>query len=82
MKISLEITREDDLWMARSTSIQGLLVTGETLDELFAELPRVAQTLYEACQEKGWVFIKGAPRVRPDEIVWVTEFSQEALQRA
>lgn len=82
MKVLLQVTREDDLWMARSALIQGLLVTGETLDDLFNELPRVAQALYEACQEKGWTFIKGAPHARPDDIVWVSELSQELLQTA
>ncbi len=82
MKVPLQITREEDLWMARSALIQGLLVTGETLDDLFNELPPVAKALYEACQEQGWTFIKGAPRARPDDIVWVSEFSQEMLQTA
>ncbi len=82
MKVELKITREDDVWMARSPLIQGLLVTGDTLDELFNELPRVAQALYETCQEKGWTFITGAPNARPDEVVWVSEFSQASLQTA
>lgn len=82
MRVPLQVTREEDVWMARSPLVQGLLVTGDTLDELFNELPRVAQALYETCQEKGWTFIKGAPDTRPDEIVWVSEFPQEMLQIA
>lgn len=82
MKAPLQVTREDDLWMARSPLIQGLLVTGDTLDELFNKLPHVARALYKACQERGWTFVKGAPHVHPEEIVWVTELPQEALQTA
>jgi hypothetical protein len=54
--------------MARSSLIKGLLVRGETLDELFDELPVVAQSLYAACQEKGWDFVKGASKARRNDI--------------
>ena len=46
--LPLEITHEDKIWMARSSAIQGLLVTGDTLEKLLEELPVVAQTLFEA----------------------------------
>lgn len=60
-QLPLEVTHEEELWMARTTAIQGFLVTGETLDQLFHEVPEVAQALYEICRAKGWTFIKGAP---------------------
>ena len=65
-QLPLEISREENIWMARSSTIQGFLVTGETLDQLFAELPAVAQALFEACREQGWTFINGAPDVQPN----------------
>jgi predicted RNase H-like HicB family nuclease len=80
--LSLEITREDTLWMARSTAIQGLLVIGETLDELLEELPVVAQALFEACQEKGWNFVRNQPSVMLSDIVWVFELPHLLLQTA
>jgi len=33
-QLPLEITREENLWMARSAAIQGFLATGATLDDL------------------------------------------------
>ena len=56
--------------MARTDVIQGFLVTGETLDQLFHEVPEIAQALYEICREKGWTFIKDAPNAQPKDIVW------------
>ena len=77
--LPLEITHEDKIWMARSSAIQGLLVTGDTLEKLLEELPVVAQALFEACQEKGWTFIANAPEVALSDVVWffvsVSEFS-------
>lgn len=70
-QLPLEISREEKFWMARSSAIQGLLATGETLDQLFAELPSVVQALFEVCREKGWIFITDAPDVQPDDILWV-----------
>jgi predicted RNase H-like HicB family nuclease len=81
-QLPLEISREESIWMARSSMIQGLLVTGETLDQLFAELPAVAQALFEVCREKGWTFIQGAPEVQPNDIVWVFQLPQPVLQVA
>ncbi len=31
-QLPLEITREEDFWMARTLAIQGFLATGETLE--------------------------------------------------
>jgi hypothetical protein len=59
------------MWMARSPAVPGLLVTGETLDQVLSELPIILQALFEACQEKGWEFVKGAHGARPSDIVWV-----------
>lgn len=80
--LPLEITREDHLWMARSTAVRGLLVTGETLDTLFAELPHVTQALYDASQVNGWVFAKDAPDAQLENIVWVFELPHPLLQTA
>ena len=80
--LSLEITREDDTWMARSSAIQGLLVTGDSLEQLLDELPVVAQALFEACQEKGWSFVKDAPNIGLSDIVWVFELPHPLLQTA
>ena len=68
-QLPLEITREDNIWMARSGAIKGFLVTGETLDQLFDEVPDVAQALFEVCREKGWIFVEGAPDIRLEDIV-------------
>ena len=81
-RLPLELTREDDLWMARSPTVQGLLVTGNTLDQVLAELPVVTQALFEACQEKGWVFVKDIPDARPSDIVWVLELPNPSRQAA
>jgi predicted RNase H-like HicB family nuclease len=72
--LPLELTYESGVWLARSGAIQGLLVTGDTLDKLFDELPLVVQALFEACQEKGWTFVQESPNARPSDIVWVAEF--------
>jgi predicted RNase H-like HicB family nuclease len=71
--LPLEITREDGLWMARSPAVQGLLVTGQTIDQLLNELPKVAEALFDVCQEKGWAFVTDAPDIRLADIVWIIE---------
>lgn len=81
-QLPLEISREGNLWMARSEAIQGFLATGETFDELIGELPVVAQALFEVTCDKGWVFISGAPHVEPDDIIWVLQLPQPLLQAA
>lgn len=81
-QLPLEITREDHIWMARSAAIQGFLVTGDTLDQLFQEVPRVTQALYEVCHEQGWLFIQDAPEARPDDIIWTFELPYPVLQAA
>jgi hypothetical protein len=81
-RLPLEITREDSLLMARSPAVPGLLVTGESINELLKELPLVAQALFETCREKGWSFVKDAPDARPADIVWVLELPHPALQAA
>ncbi|MFN8495005.1 MAG: hypothetical protein U0350_45800 [Caldilineaceae bacterium] len=81
-QLPLEITREENLWMARSSAIQGFLATGETFDQLFGELPAIAQALFEVCQEKGWTFIKDAPGIQPKDIVWVFQLPHPILQVA
>ena len=78
--LPLEVTREDDIWMARSSAIQGLLVTGASLDQVLDELPAVVQALFEVCQEKGWTFVKEAPNARLSDIVWVLELPHPLLQ--
>jgi hypothetical protein len=80
--LPLEITRESQLWMARSPAIQGLLVTGDTIDQVLDELPTVAQALFETCQEKGWDFVKDAPDARLADIVWIFEVPHLLLQAA
>ncbi len=80
--LPLEITREDGLWMARSPAVQGLLVTGDTINQLLEELPLVAQALFETCQEKGWAFVKDAPDLRLADIIWVLELPHPMLQTA
>ena len=81
-RLPLELTREGDVWMARSPAIQGLLVTGDTLDQVLSELPPVVQALFEACQEKGWTFVKDMPDARPPDIVWILELPYPARQAA
>ena len=81
-QLPLEITREENLWMARSSAIQGFLATGETFDQLFGGLPAIAQALYEVCQEKGWTFIKDAPDIQAKDIVGVFQLPHPALQVA
>ncbi len=68
-RLPLEISHEDGLWMARSADIQGFLVTGTTLDQLFADLPIVSQALFETCQAQGWSFVKGRSDIVPSELV-------------
>ena len=80
--LTLELSNEDGLWMARSSKIQGLLVTGTSLDQLFAELPIVSQALYEACNQQGWSFVKGQPDIAPSDIVWLFELPQPQLETA
>ena len=81
-QLPLEITREDQIWMARSAAIQGFLVTGDTLDQLFQDVPDVTQALYEVCREQGWAFIKDAPDIQPQDIVWLFELPYPVLQAA
>lgn len=81
-RLPLEITREDHTWMVRSLAIQGLLVTGDTLEQVLAELPVVAQALFEVCQEKGWSFVKDNPRIKLADIVWTVELPHQLLQAA
>ncbi|MBV7327378.1 hypothetical protein KFU94_03790 [Chloroflexi bacterium TSY] len=52
-QLPLKISREENLWMARTSAIQGFLATGETLDQLFHEIPNIVQALFEVCQDKG-----------------------------
>jgi predicted RNase H-like HicB family nuclease len=80
--LPLEITREDDLWMVRSPAIQGLWITGETLERVLGELPAVAQALFEVCQEKGWSFVTNQPDLKLSDIVWVFELPHPLLQAA
>jgi predicted RNase H-like HicB family nuclease len=82
MHLQLELTHEDDTWMARCSAIQGLLVTGDTINQVLGELPIVAKALFEACQEKGWVFVKDAPEVSLSDIVWVIELPHPILEAA
>ena len=70
--LPIEITQEGGLWMARSSAIQGLLVTGTSLAQLFSELPVVSKALFETCQEHGWSFVKGQPEIKLADIVWMT----------
>lgn len=81
-RLPLELTREGDVWMARSPAVQGLLVTGDTLDQVLGELPTVMQALFEACHEKGWAFVKDVPDARPSDIVWVLELLHPSRQAA
>lgn len=80
--LPLEITYEDKTWLARSSAVQGLLVTGDTLDQVLTELPVVAQALFEVCQEKGWSFVKDAPAAHLSDIVWTLELPHPLLQAA
>ncbi len=82
MRLSLEMSYEEGTWMARSSAIQGLLVTGDSINDVLKELPFIAQALFEACQEKGWEFVKGAPQTRLGDIVWVIELPQPMLMAA
>ncbi len=81
-QLPLEISREENLWMARSTAIRGLLATGATLDELFGELPAVVEALFDVCRTHGWAFVKDAPDVAPGDIVWVFHLPHPNLQAA
>lgn len=81
-QLPLEISREDHLWMARSSAIRGLLVTGETFDQLLDALPSVTQALFEACRSHGWVFVRDAPEVEPGDIVWTILLPHQVLQAA
>jgi hypothetical protein len=81
-RLPLELTREGNIWMARSPNVQGLLVTEDTLDQVLGELPVVTQALFEACQDKGWVFVKDIPDARPPDIVWVLELPHLSRQAA
>ena len=81
-QLPLEISREENLWMARSTAIQGLLATGETFDQLLGELPAVVQALFEVCQDRGWAFVRDAPDAQPGDIVWVFQLPHPVLQAA
>jgi hypothetical protein len=81
-QLPMEIIHEEELWMARSSAIQGFLATGETLDQLLHEVPTIVQSLYEICLEKGWTFIKDAPHAQPKDIVWVIELPHPILQAA
>ena len=67
-QLPIEITQEDGLWMARSSAIQGLLVTGASLDQLFSELQVVSLALYDTCKVQGWSFVKGRPDVALSDI--------------
>ena len=58
--------------MARSSAIQGFLVTGDTLYQLCEEVPDVIQALYEVCRAQGWAFIKDVPDIQPQDIIWLT----------
>jgi hypothetical protein len=80
--LPLEITHEEYLWMARSPVVPGLLVTSDTIAQLLSELPVVAQALFQACQEKGWAFVKDTPEADLSEIVWVLELPHPLLQAA
>ncbi len=44
---------EEGGYLATSSALPGFLVQAETLEEVFALAPGVAQTLLEAMQEKG-----------------------------
>lgn len=81
-QLPLEITREDQIWMARSSAIQGFLATGDTLDQLFQEVPDVTQALFEVCREKGWTFVESAPDIEPNDIVWLFALPYPILQAA
>ena len=81
-QLPIEITLEDGLWMARSSVIQGLLVTGTSLDQLFSELQVVARALYETCQQQGWPFVKDRPDIALSDIVWLFELPQPTLEAA
>lgn len=80
--LTLEITHEEQLWMARCPVVPGLLVTGDTISQLLNELPVVAQALFQVCREKGWIFVKDRPEADLSEIVWVLELPHPLLQAA
>ena len=81
-QLPLEISREDHFWMARSSAVTGLLVTGETFDQLLDELPVVTQALFEVSQEQGWSFVRDAPEIEPEDIVWIFNLPHQVLQAA
>jgi len=81
-RLPLELTREQDVWMARSPAVPGLLVTGDTFDQVLSELPTVTQALFEACQANGWVFVRDMPEARPPDIVWNLELPHASRQAA
>ena len=81
-QLPLEISREDHLWMARSSAIRGLLVTGETFFQLLDALPTVTQALFESCRSHGWVFVIDTPEVEPGDIVWTILLPHQVLQAA
>lgn len=80
--LPIEITLEDGLWMARSSAIQGLLVTGTSLAQLFSELPIVSKVLFETCQEHSWSFVKEQPEIKLADIIWQFELPQPILEAA
>jgi predicted RNase H-like HicB family nuclease len=81
-RLPLELTREQDVWMARSPAVPGLLVIGDTLDQVLSELPTVTQALFDACQAQGWVFVRNTPEARPSDIVWDLELPHASRQAA
>jgi predicted RNase H-like HicB family nuclease len=77
-RLPLQLTRDEGIWLGRCPQVQGFLVTGETIDQVLAEVPVVAQALYEACREKGWSFVTDHPDAALENIVWVLELPQLA----
>lgn len=45
-RLPLEITHEEELWMAHRAALQLVLATGETLAQLLHEVPTMMQALY------------------------------------
>ncbi|MGQ9625480.1 MAG: type II toxin-antitoxin system HicB family antitoxin [Anaerolineae bacterium] len=67
----------DGWWEARCPAIQGFRVEGRAIGEVLEELPKVAQALWEFCQDKGQVFVTDHPEIKLNDIIWQLELPQK-----
>ncbi|MBM3302013.1 MAG: type II toxin-antitoxin system HicB family antitoxin [Deltaproteobacteria bacterium] len=69
-RLPVEIERlEEGGYLAICPAIQGCHAEGATIGTALDNLQDVARVIYELCQEKGLIFVEGAPHASPETVI-------------